>query len=129
MAMGVIVEWANTEHTVILWTITGQWTWTQFDAAYDKMKEMAGSVNHSIDGIYDLRQSILIPADVTTHVKFAFPYRPPNLRHIIAVGLDSYIQLLWNTLTTIPSLRQWRVHFVNTIEEAYNFIEKANKGE
>jgi hypothetical protein len=126
--MGVSVEWANAEQTVVLWTITGKWTWKEFDTAYDQMKQMAASVSHSIDGIYDLRHSILIPADVTTHVKFAFPYRPPNLRHIIAVGLDSYIQLLWNTLTTMPSLRQWRAHFADTIEEAYAFIEKANTG-
>lgn len=124
--MPVSVEWDNEERTIILWTVAGKWTWKEFDAAYEKMKEMAGSVSHPIDGIYDLSQSILIPADVATHVKFAFPYRPPNLRHIIAIGLDSYIQLLWNTLTTMPSLKQWRVHFVDTMEEAYAFIEQAN---
>lgn len=124
--MGVTVEWANADQRVILWTITGKWTWKEFDTAYEKMQAMAASVNHNVDGIYDLSQSILIPADVTTHVKFAFPYRPPNLRHVIAVGLDSYIQLLWNTLTTMPSLRQWRAHFVDTIEEAYAFIDHSN---
>jgi hypothetical protein len=125
--MGVSVEWANAEHTVVLWTVTGQWTWTDFDAGYEKMKHMAASVGHSIDSIYDLRHSILIPADVTTHVKFAFPYRPPNLRYLVAVGLDTYIQLLWNTLTSMPNLRQWRAHFVDTLEEAYALIDKANE--
>jgi hypothetical protein len=127
--MGVSVEWANAEKTVILWTITGQWTWTEFDAGYEKMRQKAASVSHTVDSIYDLRESILIPADVTTHVKFAFPHKPSNLRHMIAVGLDSYFQLLWNTLTSIPSLRQWRAHFVDALEDAYAFIQQANAGQ
>lgn len=124
--MAVSIEWANHEHTVILWTISGKWTWKEFDAAHEKMIRMSASVNHLVDSIYDLRQSILIPADVTTHVKYAFPHKPSNLRHMIAVGLDSYLQLLWNTLTSMPSLRQWRAHFVDTMEEAYALIEETN---
>ena len=120
--MSVHIEWDNEERTTILWSFLGRWTWGEFDDTVKTMTAMADSAAHSVDLIIDVGQMSILPADIVTHVKLKYLEKSKNIGRMIAVGVDSHLQLFWNTFTELPYARHLKLTFFDTLEEARAYL-------
>jgi hypothetical protein len=77
--MTITVDWYNNNHTGIVHTHFGDWTWAEFFTALDQTVQLMDTVHHRVNVISDVRQSrhmpIMLPsilekiatAPITTH--------------------------------------------------------------
>ncbi len=121
--MSVHVEWDNEAKTIVLWTFDGRWTWGEYDEALTKALTLLSNVNHPVDFLYDVRQMGMIPPDVITRFKSKYLAIPKGARLFLAVGVDQYLQLLWDTFTMLPYARHLKMHYFETLEDARQFSQ------
>ena len=122
--MSVRIEWDNEERTIILWSFVGRWTWGEFDETVKAMTAMAESVDHNVDLIMDVGQMSILPADIVTHVKLKYLKKSRKMERLIAVGVDSHLQLFWNTFTDLPYASHLKLTFFDTLNEARVYLAK-----
>lgn len=125
--MSIHVTWDNSEETILLWTFIGRWTWGEYDDALNQAAEMLDNVNHGVDFIYDAREMSILPPDLITQFKRRYLNKHRNTRQFLVVGVDSYLQLLWNTFTTLPYARHLRVLYFDTLDEARDFLRAEHR--
>ncbi|MBX3062574.1 MAG: hypothetical protein KF726_06340 [Anaerolineae bacterium] len=61
--MTVTVAWDNDEHTIILFTFIGNWTWREYWDACMQSNAMHATVKHRVYVIADLTASTTFPID------------------------------------------------------------------
>ncbi len=119
--MSIHVTWDNAEKTILLWTIIGRWTWGEYDDAIAQSNAMLDTVDHGVDFIYDTRSMSILPPDLITQFKLRYLNKHRNTRQFLVVGVDSYLQLLWNTFTKLPYARDLSAFYFDTLDEAREF--------
>ena len=121
--MSVHIEWDNEERTTLLWSFLGRWTWGEFDETVKIMTAMANSVTHQVDLIIDVRQMSILPPDIVTHVKLRYLNKSRRIERLLAVGVDSHLQLFWNTFTDLPYARHLKLTFFETLDDARTYLD------
>jgi hypothetical protein len=121
--MSIQVEWDNEAKTIVLWTFDGRWTWGEYDEALDQALKLLSSVKHPVDFLYDVRHMSIIPADVITRFKAKYLAIPKDARLFLVVGVDPYLQLLWDTFTELPYARHLKARYFDTLEAARHFSQ------
>ena len=121
--MSVHVKWDNEEHTIILWSFVGRWTWGEYEDALNVVSTMLSSVDYLVDYIYDVRHMSILPPDVVTRFKGKYLKQPQNAGRFVAVGVDHNLRLVWNTFTDLPYARHLKVEYADTPEEARVLLE------
>ncbi len=124
--MSIHVKWDNPEKTIILWTFIGRWAWGEYDDSLRESDRLLDSVNHRVDFLYDVREMSILPPDLISQFKLRYLKKHVNTRLFLAVGVDSYLQLLWNTFTALPYARHLRTQFFETLDEARQFSKEQN---
>ncbi len=122
--MSIYVNWDNADETILLWTVIGRWTWGEYDDAYQQANAMLDGVDHPVDFLYDAREMSILPPDLITQFKLHYLKKHPNTRQFLVVGVDSYLQLLWNTFTNLPYARHLRVLYFDTLDEAREYSQQ-----
>ena len=82
------------------------------------------TVDHGVDFIYDVREMSILPPDLITQFKLRYLNKHRNTRQFLVVGVDSYLQLLWNTFTSLPYARHLRALYFDTLDEAREFSQQ-----
>jgi hypothetical protein len=123
--MSVHVEWDDEERTRILWSFVGRWTWGEFDDALKTVKAMVDSVDHAIDMLCDVSQMSILPPDMISRFKSNYLKKSEKIRLILFIGMDTDLQLFWNTFTDLPYARQLKAYYFETPEEARAFSASA----
>ena len=123
--MSVHIEWANEARTAILWSFVGRWTWGEFDDALKSMSTMLEIVTQPIDLICDVRQMSILPPDMVSHFKSNYLKKAEKMRFLIFVGMDTDLQLFWNTFTDLPYAHHLKGYYFETLEEANEFSANA----
>lgn len=116
--MSVHVQWDSEEQTIIVWSFVGRWTWGEYDDALSAAATMLESVDYKVDYIFDVRHMSILPPDLVTRFKAKYLIPPEKARYFVAVGVDHYLQLVWNTFTDLPYARHLKVAYADTFEEA-----------
>lgn len=116
--MSVHVQWDSEEQTTIVWSFVGRWTWGEYDDALNAAAAMLDSVDHKVDYIFDVRHMSILPPDLVTRFKAKYLKKPEKARYYVAVGVDTYLQLVWNTFTDLPYAHHLKVAYADTFEEA-----------
>lgn len=127
--MSINVKWDNAEQTIILWTFIGRWSWGEYDSALTEATTLLDSVKHHVDFLYDLREMSILPPDLITQFKTRYLKKHPNTRLFLVVGIDSYLQLLWNTFTALPYARHLRARYFDSLDDARLFSKKYSTGQ
>lgn len=76
--MAVTVNWDNDEHTVVLFTFSGNWTWREYWDACMKSNAMHATVKHRVYAIADLTTSTGIPVDLHAYTFKTLRIAPIN---------------------------------------------------
>jgi hypothetical protein len=66
--MGILVEWDNESHTAIRLVYGNTWNWRDHFLALDAASSLMASVQHPVDLILDLRNSMPLPESTTWNV-------------------------------------------------------------
>lgn len=120
--MSVHVQWDNEDRTIILWSFVGRWTWGEYEDALAAAVTMLDTVDHKVDYVYDVRLMSILPPDVVTRFKTKYLKQPEKTGRFIAVGVDDYLRLVWNTFTDLPYARHLRVDYADTLEDARKIL-------
>jgi hypothetical protein len=119
--MAINVAWDNRDKTILTWTFIGRWTWDEFDAAVTETETALASGSPYIAVVADITRSSLIPADVLRRVRDRYVRTSPQIYLYIAVGADSFIELLWSTFTNLIA-PQIHMRFVRTLDDAREYV-------
>ncbi len=122
--MSIHVNWDNADETILLWTFVGRWTWGEYDDAFKQANAMLDAVDHGVDFLYDVREMSILPPDLITQFKLRYLTKHANTRQFLVVGVDNYLQLLWNTFTNLPYARHLRVLYFDSLDEAREFSQQ-----
>lgn len=116
--MGIVTQWDNAEQTAIRFIYQGQWTWVEFHASIDIALEMAASVSHPIDHIYDVTESASLPSGALSQFRGLRNRVPQNLNRRVLVGAGSLTRMLAQTMLSLYPGIQNNFSVVNTLDEA-----------
>ncbi len=122
--MGFNVSWDNEakDRFVLRYTVTGRWTWDEFDAARDQARQLADSVDQAvIDSIIDLRQGSLFPQNALSHFRRMSATSHPKLEHgmVIIVQNSLFVRSLMDIMRKVNRERMTNFYIAHTPEEAH----------
>jgi hypothetical protein len=122
--VGVIVEWGNSEKTIIVITRTEPWTWEQFRETGTQVLGMLDSVQHDVSVIDNLEHNTFMPpGGFVENTKWAAQtyHVHPNVRVIVDVlgGLPK--DLLFSARQLYGAANRCYV-FVQTLQQAYELL-------
>lgn len=132
--MPITTIWDNEDETIIRHVYEGTWTWEHFHSSMKQAADMAGSVNHAVALIIDIRNSTLFPQGLVTQINRLHLNKAawqPNIT--ILVGANAFIHALYNafrgvTAKTSKTTGQ-RFMLVSTLEEAYFIVQQEQEAQ
>lgn len=120
--MGVNVQWANPERTIIYFVFERQWSWDDMQDARAEQHAMLAEVPHLVDVIMDFTESSLLPRNPIAHLRGLSTGRPPNTGIVILVGANVLIQTVARMYGRLYSGEHLRFDAVPTREQARTLI-------
>lgn len=127
--MTVTMRWFNDEHKIILFDFAGNWTWDEYQTAYDQSKPLLESVNYKVDFILETRNSRNIPYGAIGRLRQAAEKAHPNAGIRVFVGVPKIHQSLGQLFTSLypGTAAKYPFRFAETVEEAVRLIEQYQK--
>jgi hypothetical protein len=131
--MAIQVDWDGSgrvpEKSVIYWTFDGEWTWDQFaemdKRAYELSLEMTPTV---VDVLVDMRASSRIPfSGAIGYFSRSIRRNPPNRGSVVIFGASGIVRALEPVLRRLNPGTSDGYQIIETIDEAYQFLEKRRK--
>lgn len=123
--MGVDIQWANDDQTVILCTISGEGTWEDLYTMVEQQVVMMASVDHIVHNILNFEAEIKrIPPNAFLHLRRLMSIDRPNEGGVVIVGGPAMAKNLLSIVHRIYGLRDEaaRMMFADTVEEAYTLL-------
>lgn len=122
--MSITVEWDDDDRTVIRCTLSEWWTWRELDVAWDQIETLKQTVNHpAVDVIVIVQPGMLAPADMMSRLRTDYLNRALSKPSIdVVVGANIFLRLFWETVTKIVQTSPLEVYFVESLDEARQFI-------
>ena len=112
-----IVEWYNTEQTVLHWIFPKTWTEDEYEKAFEKAINMVQTITHDITVIADLSNSQTIPLRSVFYFEKAAKILPDNVKSITIVGANRYISFMIKTFCRLYRNLGAKITLVETLED------------
>ncbi|MCC6612623.1 MAG: hypothetical protein IT320_04035 [Anaerolineae bacterium] len=95
MAMPMHISWLDDEHTIILCSGEGHWTWEDFAEGVQRAVALMNTVSHRVDLIYDRKLGSYPPrGSGLPHYKDALQRMPENAgMHVFVGAMHTVIQV------------------------------------
>lgn len=119
-----IVEWYNTEHTVLHWIFPKTWTEDEYEKAFEKAMNMTQAITHDITVIADLSNSETIPLQSVFYFEKAAKILPDNVENITIVGANRYITFMVKTFSRLYRSLGAKITLVETLEDIMEMPKK-----
>lgn len=119
------VQWDNIHRSVIRFTFRNHWTWRECETALLKGMVLLDSVNHPVDIIYDMSESLLPPQKAMTHTeKLISLTRHAHLRRLVIVEHGSILRMYLEIVgqTTPGLVHNYDIGFARDITRARNLL-------
>jgi hypothetical protein len=129
--MTVTATWFNEEHTIILQSYTGNWTWIEWKVCNDQVHAMMDSVDHAVHTIIDVSQSGVLPSGGFTRLS-DFPQTPsarhPNSGYLVFVGTAIAHEALTDVISVFFKEVGRRFLFTDTFEDVDALLAEVGVG-
>jgi hypothetical protein len=113
------VTWDDPDHTTLLWTVEGRWTWTESHEAIAKAEAYMDSVPHKqVDSIVDMSRGHLIPENAVSNFSRTLRMMHSKAGLIVMAGMPPIVQALLSVLTRVQSSPARKIIVVKTLDEA-----------
>jgi hypothetical protein len=117
--MPVHFDWDNEQQTVLWFTATAPWNWTDFHRAMRQATFWLDAVQHPVDLVVDLRQSHKLPAGALGHIRsLGTAIHPNGQNRVVIIGLDEAIAGPLGGVDRVYSDGTRLIRFVDTADEA-----------
>ena len=127
--MPVTIQWATPEKTIMIIEFLKVWDWAEFSEVYVKSQEMADSVNHKIDIIFDFilseRQGFLPPRSLGEFIKLAANPHPNRGNIVVVSPRMDMAKTMLNIIQKAGAIPQ--IHLVSTLEEAHAVLSPLSR--
>jgi hypothetical protein len=132
LRVNVRLTWYNPEKTILMVYYPDGWTWEDFDAAFERGREMLASVEHGVYVIHHSESGFqrFPSGSALTYMKRTSDARPKNLRTSLIVAPYYASNRFLSMLFPILPANKERVlnAAVNSLEEALAQIKEALAG-
>jgi hypothetical protein len=119
--MTISVQWNDDQHTIIVFTFSGSWSWADFHQACDVSRKMHQTVPHAVFSIFDMRDGDSLPTNVFSNIRYALDVTdPPNRTHTQAVvGAGFLVKALGEVIVRMHGNRyDFGLEFVSSLDRA-----------
>jgi hypothetical protein len=128
--MPVDFVWDDDAHTILRVTATMPWNWNDFHKAMRRASFLLDTVNHDVDLVIDLRQSLKLPAGALGHIRsLGAAIHPNNPDRAVILGLDESVAGPLGGADRTYSDGMRLLRFVGSDDEARAVIEQWRAGE
>ena len=132
--MPVSIRWYDPEKTIILYDVSGRWTWAEFFEAYDEAIKMINTSNHAvIHGIINTLPDVplaYMPANTISGFMNAVRRLPSKSGIGVLVNPGSkLLQAMHDTVSRLYPPYGRRVALVDTFEAALERIRQHTESE
>jgi hypothetical protein len=114
----VLVFWDNPEKTLLVYDFAATWDWTAFYSAKAKGDSMLDSINYEVAVVFNGPSDIRLPENFLSNVVKINRSRHPRATTAIVVINNSFVRVMFNTVSKLYSGEFKKVTFVNSLEEA-----------
>jgi hypothetical protein len=121
--MSIKVAWDNADRTIISFDFDNRWDWDELYAASDQATEMLDSVDHMVDFIMDIRETV-IPKDFMSHAERLASGSHPRRGVMVVVGVNGLLRTVGSGLRRLFPDATRNLVFAADVEEAYEVIEE-----
>lgn len=122
--MPVDIQWVNVEKTILQYTLSGNWTWSELFPKYEEAIRMEESVSHMVDIIIDLRSSGAVPSNTLSHMRSIANKQPPNVGISVLVTRAHMVEALFRLAKQVnPKIKQY-FEIVTDLDAAYQVIQQ-----
>lgn len=121
--MPIAVYWVDKDQTIIYLKFEGQWFWTEFDTAFNRIRDMLVDIDHPVDFIWDITHVTLMPPDLALRLREYDPWNALQVGIYVMIGADKFIQTFWELTRKVYS-HVPKIHFVDDEAAAHSFLEK-----
>jgi hypothetical protein len=121
------VSWANTNKTIIIWDFAIGWDWEDFFTAKAEVDTMIESVMGTVDSIFLVPSDMRIPPNAIANIRKIVVTRHHRHDKVVVVGSRGLLARLMSISRQLLPSTTPRLHYVNTIKEAYAIIEQAQQ--
>lgn len=127
--MSVLVDWFNSEKTIILQTFEGKWTWEEFNKACATAAELMRTVEHEVHLVSDFIPSISMPVGgAIRHAQNVTSQYPSNWGLLVVISDKKFIEMLVNSFRRIFSRGVGgKTYHAETFDEAKTIISQYEK--
>jgi hypothetical protein len=130
--MTIRAEWHDATKMIMVWTFTGDWTWTDYYTIRGVINEQIRREPHPVSIIVDMRNSSAMPQNPLSHARSAAEHSPDNLAQTVFVGLNpllrTFFKVFETTYTRLMPKKQMKMALVGTFEEALALIAGQSSG-
>jgi hypothetical protein len=126
--MSVLVEWFDTDQTVIYQVIREPFAWDEFHAQDKVVKTMIASVPHPVSLLVDVQEFSMrnAPNGVLTHVRSTMPTLPANLTRVVVIADNLFAISLMKMAQRLALLGpNRRIHAVSSLDDAQAYLKAA----
>ena len=117
-------QWDNAQKTILRNIYEGEWDLEDLYMSQEAMAEKLDSVDHGVDVIVDLRESMSVPRSFLPHMRRMNDKAHPNTRRLILVGANPIMTALFNMARKIYRRNEERqISMCHTLEEAYRILD------
>lgn len=120
--MTIIPEWDNDEKTIIRISYPEQWSWEDHQAFRVIMAQMLDEVDHKVDIISDLRQTVTIPSGALRMVRQIYLQPNPKIGVTMVVGINPMIRALYKSFTLLYPPAKNVYMLADSLDDAYSKI-------
>jgi hypothetical protein len=124
--MPIQVSWSNPQHSVIRAEYGEIWSLEDAHAMIDQMYELTTSVDHTVHSIMDFTHSHSSPAKLLSMGRHIENRKPANSGITVIVNASSFLKAMTQVSMRL-FLKDMKVYFADSLEEAYQIIERHEK--
>lgn len=124
--MPIFVQWDNPEKTII-YIRYERWTWDDYYDALSESTVLSKTVEHPIDIIADLADSLVPKGGTISHAAAALKQDNPRVSLIVLVTPNRFVQSLTQiSFRVLPDFKK-KYRMVSTVEEARALIAREHR--
>lgn len=124
--MGFQVEWDDTDHSIVRYTIFGRWTWDEFYVARDQARKMVDTVAHDrVNVIIDLHSGNLFPQNALLHFRKMPSESHPKFANstIVIIENNLFVDSLMNIMRRVNRQAMQNFYSARSLDAARTLLQ------
>jgi hypothetical protein len=120
--MAIDVVWDDDSQSILRWDFSADWSWDEYQLAFDRSLEMVSSVSHRVDVIPNVIETQKLPAGALAQFKRVYDNSPDNTHLILITGGNSFVNAVIKTFARVYRIPTWRT--ARTLADAREMIRQ-----